>query len=73
MVLGLLLALPGALVAQMPARVALDSARYAWEAGRYPEALQRLERILTGPARDSMLASIALLTGELYRTRELAP
>ena len=73
MVLGLLLALPGALVAQVPARVALDSARYAWEAGRYPEALQRLERILTGPARDSMLASIALLTGELYRTRELAP
>jgi len=72
-VLGLLLAPPGALVAQVPARVALDSARYAWEAGRYPDALQRLERILTGPARDSMLASIALLTGELYRTRELAP
>ena len=38
-----------------------------------PRPSQRLERILTGPARDSMLASIALLTGELYRTRELAP
>jgi hypothetical protein len=73
MVLGLLLTLPGALIAQVPARFAFDSARYAWEAGRYPDALQRLERILTGPADDSMLAPIALLTGELYRTRELAP
>src|SRR5215211_1142056 len=73
MVLGLVLASASALVAQVPARVAFDSARYAWEAGRYPEALQRLERMLTGPARDSMLAPIALLTGELYRTRELAP
>src|SRR5688572_4308329 len=73
MVLGLLLALPGAPVAQVPAGVAFDSAKYAWDAGRYPEALQRLERLLTGPARDSLLAPIALLTGELYRTRELAP
>jgi Peptidase family M28/WD40-like Beta Propeller Repeat len=72
-VLGLLLALPGAPVAQEPARVAFDSARYAWEAGRYPEALQRLERLLTGPAGGTLLAPIALLTGELYRTRELAP
>ena len=73
LVLGLLLPLPGALRAQVPARVAFDSAKYAWEAGRYPEALQRLERILTGPARDSLLAPVALLTGELYRTREVAP
>jgi Peptidase family M28/WD40-like Beta Propeller Repeat len=73
MVLGLLLALPVAPVAQVPAGVAFDSAKYAWDAGRYPEALQRFERLLTGPARDSLLAPIALLTGELYRTRELAP
>jgi hypothetical protein len=72
-VAGLVLASPGVLVGQVPARVAFDSASYAWEAGRYPEALQRLERLLTGPARDSLLAPIALLTGELYRTRELAP
>ena len=72
-VAGLVLASPVALMAQVPARVAFDSARYAWEAGRYPEALQRLERLLTGPGRDSLLAPIALLTGELYRTRELAP
>jgi Tol biopolymer transport system component len=72
-VAALVLALPGALAGQVPARVAFDSARYAWEAGRYPEALQRLERLLSGPSRDSVLAPIALLTGELYRTRELAP
>ena len=70
---GLVLAAPGAAGAQVAARVAFDSARYAWEAGRYPEALQRMEKLLVGPQRDSVLAPIALLTGELYRTRELAP
>ena len=73
MVPGLMLAAPAALAAQVPARVAFDSAKFAWEAGRYPDALQRLERILSGPARDSLLAPVALLTGELYRTREVAP
>ncbi len=62
-----------AAVAQTPARVQYDSASYAWQAGRYVEALERMERLLTGPARDSLLAPIALLTGELYRTREIAP
>jgi Peptidase family M28 len=61
------------LAAQTPARVAYDSAYYDWQAGRYVEALVRLERLLTGPARDSLVAPIALLTGELYRTREIAP
>ena len=70
--IGPVLALQGTAVAQTPGRVAFDSARYAWEAGRYPEALERLERLLTGPHHDSLLAPIALLTGELYRTRELA-
>ncbi len=63
----------GRIESQVPARVAFDSAAYAWEAGRYPEALERLERLLTGPHRDTLLAPIALLTGELYRTREIAP
>lgn len=58
---------------QVAPRTSFDSAAYAWEAGRYPEALERLERLLTGPARDTLAAPIALLTGELYRTRELAP
>ena len=63
----------GRLEAQVPGRIAFDSAAYAWEAGRYPEALERLQRLLAGPARDTLLEPIALLTGELYRTRELAP
>ena len=44
----------------------------AWDAGRYPEALARLERLLTGPNRDTLRRPIALLTGECYRTTELA-
>lgn len=60
------------LQAQTPAGAAFDSAAYAWEAGNYPEALGRLERLLAGPQRDTLLAPIALLTGELYRTREIA-
>ena len=63
----------GRLESQVPARVAFDSAAYAWEGGRYPEALARIERLLTGPQRDTLLEPIALLTGELYHTRALAP
>jgi peptidase M28-like protein/WD40 repeat protein len=62
-----------ALAAQSPAQVAFDSASLAWDAGRYPEALSRLERLLTGPSRDMLRRQIALLTGEYYRTVELAP
>jgi hypothetical protein len=62
-----------ALAAQSPAQVAFDSASRAWEAGRYPEALSRLERLLAGPSRDTLRRQIALLTGEYYRTIELAP
>ena len=64
---------PPALFAQDAARVAFDSASLAWDAGRYPEALGRLERLLTGPSRDTLRRPIALLTGEYYRTIELAP
>ncbi|MGH7579950.1 MAG: M20/M25/M40 family metallo-hydrolase, partial [Gemmatimonadales bacterium] len=46
---------------------------YAWQAGNYVEALERMERLLSGPSRDTVLTPIALLTGELYRTREIAP
>ncbi len=53
---------------QTSARVGFDSAQYAWQAGRYVEALGRLERLLTGPTWDSLLAPIAQITGEPYRT-----
>src|SRR5579872_3663512 len=48
-----------------------DSAYYAWQAGNYPEALQRFERLLNGPQGSALLDRIALVTGELYQTTEL--
>ena len=50
-----------------------DTAYYAWQRGDYPTALAGLERILASPNADRMLESIALLTGELYRTVSIAP
>ena len=70
---GALTVTASALAAQAPGQAAFDSASLAWEAGRYPEALTRLERLLTGPSRDPLRRQIALLTGEYYRTVELAP
>ncbi|MDQ2669931.1 MAG: hypothetical protein M3Y31_04805, partial [Gemmatimonadota bacterium] len=65
------------MVAQTPARepagVTWDSARFAWEAGEYPAALEILDRLLAGSGADSMVRLAALLTGEYYTTRELAP
>ena len=52
---------------------AFDSARYAWIEGDYIESLTSLQRILGGSQADAVLDSIALLTGELYRTAELLP
>ena len=69
----LLSSLAQAAPAQSIASPAYDSAYYAWQAGRYPEALERLERILTGPERERLLEPVALLTGELYRTVEVSP
>jgi Tol biopolymer transport system component len=51
---------------------AYDSAFFAWEAGDYPDALARLERLLAGPRGASLLRPAAELTGELFLTVELA-
>jgi Tol biopolymer transport system component len=48
-----------------------DEARRAWDEGNYPAALHGFERLLTGPAASRFEERIALLTGELYRTREI--
>src|SRR2546423_10535174 len=50
-----------------------DSAYYAWQSGNYPEALQRFEKMLTGPKAAEVLEPIALVTGELYVTTDVAP
>jgi len=57
--------------AQQPGRAAFDSAYYAWDTGRYPEALARLERLLASAAGDAFIVPAALLTGELYQSTEL--
>lgn len=46
-------------------------ARAAWERGDYPAALRSFERLLSGPEADRWFEQIALITGELYQTREL--
>src|SRR5580765_6658375 len=50
-----------------------DSAYYAWQSGNYPDALQRFEKMLTGPKAGDVLEPIALVTGELYVTSDVAP
>ncbi|MGH7677959.1 MAG: M20/M25/M40 family metallo-hydrolase [Gemmatimonadaceae bacterium] len=71
-------AVPAALLlfapfAAAPAQQArFDSAFFAWEAGDYPTALSRFERILTSNDGGKYLEPIALLTGEWYRTTQVA-
>ncbi|MBI4502251.1 MAG: M20/M25/M40 family metallo-hydrolase [Gemmatimonadetes bacterium] len=65
-------AVPPALAAVPVTTPQYDSAYYAWQAGDYPAALQRFERMLTGPKASDVLEPIALVTGELYLTTELS-
>jgi Tol biopolymer transport system component len=65
-----------ALAAQTPAvptspESEFNNASAAWERGEYPAALRGFERLLKGPAAATYHERIALITGELYRTREL--
>lgn len=50
-----------------------DSAYQAWDAGDYLVALGQLDRLLTGTGAEAFLADVAVLTGERYRTVEVAP
>lgn len=49
-----------------------DSVQVAWDAGDFPQALRRIQRLLQGPDAERWLEPAALLTGELFVTRELA-
>ena len=69
----------GAALAQGPApraglagtAAAWDSIYWSWDAGRYDESLARMERMLAGGEPGVYFDSIALLTGELFRTTPL--
>src|SRR5258708_4235377 len=50
-----------------------DSVTVAWDEGRYPEALNRIIRLLSGGDADQYRERAALLTGEAYVTTALAP
>lgn len=52
---------------------AFDSAYFAWEVGDYPAALAKFERVLSSSQGDRFVERIALITGELYRTIQVAP
>ena len=73
LVAALLLVLAPRTVAQQPNRTQFDSAYYAWDAGRFVEALEGLERLLASPGGEELLEPIALLTGELYHVTPIAP
>ena len=51
----------------------LQAAEVAWDRGDYVTALTGYLQILDSPSADSALETIALQTGELYRTTELTP
>ncbi len=50
-----------------------DEAFFAWDAGDYIDAIEGFLAILEAPEGDRFLEDIALITGELYTTREIAP
>ncbi|HEY0306067.1 MAG TPA: M20/M25/M40 family metallo-hydrolase, partial [Longimicrobiales bacterium] len=64
-----LLACASALSAQ---NTTYDSAYFAWERGQYITALDGMLRVLRSSSGDAHHDRIALLTGELYHTSELA-
>jgi len=53
------------------ARAQFDDAYYAWDEGRYVDALVALQALLASPSGESMLRQVATLTGEVHRTYEL--
>ena len=65
----LLIALASAASAQ---NTAYDSAYNAWDRGQYVMALNGMLRVLRSPQADAHHERVALLTGELYSTIEIA-
>jgi hypothetical protein len=53
------------------ADAALERAWHAWDKGEYVAALTTYQELLAGPDAESVLETIALQTGELFRSSEL--
>jgi hypothetical protein len=68
----LALLVPSVLAAQAPDRASFDSAAIAWDEGRFDDALARFERLLAGADGERWRDTIAVLTGERYRTFPVA-
>ena len=68
----LLLATP-VMAQPQAAQLRYDSAYFAWQAGDYPAALARFERLLASSDGARFVEPIALLTGEYYRATVIAP
>ena len=60
------------LAAQDRGQQQYDAAYDAWDAGHYPEALQGFQKLLGTPDGERFVDPVALLTGELYRSMEVA-
>ncbi len=63
---------PGIAAQQDPVQARFDAARLAWDTGDYVKALTEFRAILTGPDGERYLERIALRTGELFTTIEIA-
>ncbi len=63
---------PQAILSQFQAATEYEHAVEAWDKGNYPDALARLMRIMRSTDAPNYRDRIALLTGELFRTTELA-
>jgi aminopeptidase YwaD len=67
------IAMPAPLAAQDPLDAQFEAAYLAWDRGDYVPALEGFARILESPGGARYHERIALITGELYTTTEIAP
>lgn len=58
---------------QVTALHQFEAAYAQWDAGKYPDAIKGFQSVLKAPDGADFLDDIALVTGELYHTTEVAP
>ena len=70
---GLVIALLATASGQQAPKPDLEAAALAWDGGDYVAALTAYKALLTAPGGEQWLEPVALQTGELFQTREVAP